>query len=90
VSEHEKYALGATKPGGYAAQGFFHEGQAQQAAAAAVATAAAATDEAVGLEFLSQRPPWRCACCNVSCTSRETLMGHAAGAKHKRRVSRSL
>lgn len=82
VSEHEKYALGATKPGGYAAQGFFHEGQAQQ-----VAAAAAADSEAVGLEFLSERPPWRCSCCNVNCTSRETLMGHAAGAKHKRRVS---
>lgn len=40
----------------------------------------------MGLEFLSERPPWRCSCCNVSCTSRDTLLGHAAGAKHKRRV----
>jgi hypothetical protein len=84
VSEHEKYALGATKPGGFASQGFFHEGQGQVAAAAA---AGADGGEAVGLQFLSEYPPWRCSCCNVSCTSRETLMGHAAGAKHKRRVS---
>jgi cell growth-regulating nucleolar protein len=82
VTEHEKYALGATKPGGFAEKGFHGDGGAQRPAAAA-----AADSEAVGLEFLSERPPWRCACCNVNCTSRPTLLVHAAGAKHKRRVS---
>jgi cell growth-regulating nucleolar protein len=89
VSEHEKYALGATKPGGYAAGGFYTEGgQAPAAAAAAPAAAAAAGEqEVIGLQFLSERPPWRCSCCNVNCTSRDTLLGHATGVKHKRRVS---
>lgn len=32
VTEHEKYALGATKPGGYAATGFAAEGGAKQGA----------------------------------------------------------
>lgn len=31
-------------------------------------------------------PPWTCSVCRVTCTSQETLLGHAAGAKHKRRV----
>ena len=90
VSEHEKYALGATKPGGYAAQGFFQDGAAQAAADSKAAAAAGGEGEVVGLEFLSERPPWRCSCCNVGCTSRDTLLGHAAGAKHKRRVSHHL
>lgn len=78
VTEHEKYALGATKPGGYAAQGFNH-GKAANGSATP-------STEATGLEFLATRPPWACSVCNVNCTSRETLEGHAAGAKHKRRV----
>lgn len=45
-----------------------------------------ATGQAEGLEFLTTRPPWKCTICNVTCTSQDTLMGHAAGAKHKRRV----
>lgn len=85
MSEHEKYALGATKPGGFASQGFFKQGQQQPAAAAAADKPG--EQEAFGLEFLSERPPWRCSCCNVNCTSRDTLLGHAAGVKHKRRVS---
>jgi hypothetical protein len=39
---------------------------------------------------LSQRPPWRCSVCNVTCTSRETLTGHASGVKHKRKVRHRL
>lgn len=51
VTEHEKYALGATKPGGYAANGFTMQAQ----------TANGKADgEVVGTEFLSERPPWRC------------------------------
>ena len=77
VTEHDKYAKGATKPGGYAASGFFGSGETAKPQDAS---------GAAGLEFLSSRPPWKCSICNVSCTSQETLMGHASGAKHKRRV----
>lgn len=42
-----------------------------------------------GTQFLSKRAPWKCSVCNVTCTSEETLLGHAAGAKHKRRVGRA-
>ena len=81
VTEHDKYAKGATKPGGYAASGFYgSEGPVKASDASAAA----------GLEFLSTRPPWKCTICNVSCTSQETLLGHASGAKHKRRVSALL
>ncbi|GAX79446.1 hypothetical protein CEUSTIGMA_g6887.t1 [Chlamydomonas eustigma] len=79
VTEHQKYALCATKPGGFASQGF--KGQ-----AVAAADTAPSSQEPTGLEFLSSRPPWKCSVCNVSCTSQETLMAHAAGVKHKRRA----
>jgi hypothetical protein len=39
-----------------------------------------------GLEFLTNRPPWKCNLCNVNCTSRDTLISHAAGTKHVRRA----
>ena len=42
--------------------------------------------EPSGTEFLAKRPPWACSVCSVTCTSWETLLGHAAGVKHKRRV----
>ena len=52
VTEHEKYALAATKPGGFAANGVpGGSGGAPTPGAPAVAT---------GLEFLSIRPPWKC------------------------------
>jgi len=78
VTEHEKYALGATKPGGFAANGF--------SAPTQPSTKPAGEAEPSGLEFLSTRPPWKCSVCNVSCTSQDTLMSHAAGVKHKRRA----
>ncbi|KAL6748641.1 hypothetical protein V8C86DRAFT_1798146 [Haematococcus lacustris] len=78
VTEHEKYALGATKPGGSAAQGFKQTTQPN--------SSNQGPSEPSGLEFLSTRPPWKCSVCNVNCTSQETLLGHAAGAKHKRRA----
>ncbi|CAL8460569.1 g98 [Coccomyxa elongata] len=81
VTEHDKYAKGATKPGGFAAQGFY--GSSENAKAEAPAGPS-------GLEFLATRPPWKCSVCNVTCTSNETLMGHAAGAKHKRRARAAL
>jgi hypothetical protein len=152
VTEHEKYALGATKPGGYAATGFSGEGskptkQGQEgelppaldcsalpalACSALLVPALACSACAMryclclhappslkhhlsnviarnamlsrwlagclptppqscagqpeGLEFLTTRAPWKCTICAVNCTSQDTLMGHAAGAKHKRRV----
>ena len=82
VTEHEKYAQGATKPGGFAAQGFFNEGGAPSGTESA--------GGAEGLQFLSTRPPWNCSICNVSCTSQDTLMGHASGAKHKRRAKAAI
>lgn len=84
VSEHEKYALGATKPGGYAEKGF------QAPAAAGGATSGKGGDQPEGLEFLTSRPPWKCNLCNVNCTSQETLMGHAAGTKHIKRARAAL
>ncbi|KAK9864725.1 hypothetical protein WJX84_008942 [Apatococcus fuscideae] len=78
VSEQQKYAQGATKPGGFAAEGYFAGGQ------QAGLTAAAA--QAAGLEYLATRAPWRCSICNVTCTSQDTLTGHASGLKHRRKV----
>ena len=80
MTEHDKYAKGATKPGGYAASGYFGNGETAKAPDASAPA---------GLEFLSVRAPWKCSICNVTCTSQETLWGHASGAKHKRRVRRS-
>lgn len=82
VTEVDKYAKGATKPGGFAAQGFYSNG----APAAAVVQPQTDAAQAVDTAFLSQRPPWKCTVCNVTCTSQDTLLGHAAGVKHRRRV----
>jgi hypothetical protein len=55
VTEHEKYALGATKPGGYAANGYPGDAQKQQQKSTQEA-------EPTGLQFLATRAPWRCRC----------------------------
>lgn len=100
VTEHEKYALGATKPGGFAAQGFYGDGSNSNAGGGSSGSGSKhgndhdnskkdgvkADGGPSGLQFLSERPPWRCSVCNVSCTSRATLEGHAEGTKHKRKV----
>lgn len=78
MTEHDKYAKGATKPGGFAQNGYFNEG--------AVAGTAGSGVEVVGEEYLSSRAPWVCSVCNVTCTSRQTLESHATGTKHVRRV----
>lgn len=58
VTEHDKYAKGATKPGGHAANGFF-----DATGAGPAGSDAAPADEAIlGAEFLSSRPPWKCRC----------------------------
>jgi cell growth-regulating nucleolar protein len=112
VTEHEKYALGATKPGGYAASGFSGDGAAKPSQEGALPLPSRRlycaaqllsfrqrptcpptcplAGQAEGLEFLTTRPPWRCTICNVTCTSRDALNGHATGAKHKRRVRKRL
>lgn len=84
MTEHEKYALGATKPGGFAAQGFNEA--AGGGGGASSSKPSSSPGQAVGLQFLSTRPPWACSICNVNCTSRDTLMSHAAGVKHVRRA----
>lgn len=96
VTEHDKYAKGATKPGGAAANGFFGNGGAAPAAAAPAAAASAAASNSKGgssseaaiegAEHLSTRFPWKCRLCGVSCTSQDTLAGHASGLKHRRRA----
>lgn len=88
VTEADKYAKGATKPGGYAAQGYFKDGTG--ATTAVVAQPAASASDPADTAFLSTRPPWKCSVCKVTCTSQETLLGHAAGVKHRRRVRTPL
>eukprot|EP00884_Botryococcus_braunii_P000846 jgi/Botrbrau1/10762/Bobra.180_2s0027.1 len=75
VSEHEKYALGATKPGGFCSMG-----------AVPPRSSRGGVKNPEGLQFLTEQPPWRCTLCNVNCTSWETLQGHATGQKHIRKV----
>lgn len=81
VTEHEKYALGATKPGGFAARS-----NAQQQHP----TRRVDVGNAVGAQFLSTRPPWNCSCCNVTATSKENLFTHAEGKKHKSKARARL
>lgn len=83
VTEHDKYAKGATKPGGFAEKGFYHDG-------AEGDTGSRGTGDVVGQEFLSQRAPWVCSVCSVTCTSKQTLESHASGTKHIRRVKARL
>mmetsp|Transcript_7717 Transcript_7717/g.19681 ORF Transcript_7717/g.19681 Transcript_7717/m.19681 type:complete len:254 (+) Transcript_7717:85-846(+) len=80
VTEHEKYAEGATKPGGFASGGF--------AATESPANGACGSAGAVGLEHTSKRPPWQCFLCNVKCTSKENLLTHASCKKHRNKVKK--
>ena len=91
VTEHEKYALGATKPGGKAnvVSGASTKAAATREPAVAEAATAAALEEKekiVGREYLATEAPWMCSCCNVECTGAETLKSHALGKKHKRKA----
>lgn len=91
VTEHEKYALGATKPGGKAnvVSGASTKAAATREPAVAQAATAAAREEKekiVGREYLATEAPWMCSCCNVECTGAETLKSHALGKKHKRKA----
>lgn len=57
VTEHQKYAEGATKPGGFASKGFQEGGDAaaQGPASAPIPAVPSHQDD-----FLSKRPPWKC------------------------------
>lgn len=55
VTEHQKYAEGATKPGGFAENGMPGKG-----GEAGGPSAKGKDNEPTGLEFLSERPPWKC------------------------------
>ena len=85
MTEADKYAKGATKPGGFAAQGYFQNG-----ATVDTTQSAPIVSEAADNSCLSTRPPWTCSVCNVTVTSQDTLLGHAAGFKHRRRVGISI
>lgn len=101
VTEHEKYALGATKPGGkanYAASGGKGGGgerggdvaaekeKEEPAPLSSPATGLEKNESIPGREFLATEAPWMCTCCNVECTGAETLKSHALGKKHKRKA----
>ena len=81
VTEYQKYAECATKPGGAHAAGYV----AGQGKGGVGSQGDAAP---VGLEHTSSRPPWRCFLCNVTCTSKENLIAHAASKKHRNRAKR--
>lgn len=81
VTESQKYAEGATKPGGFASKGFFDSSVANGASAITAAAVSPMEDR-----YLSTQAPWKCSICHVSCTSSETLLCHASGKKHIRRA----
>lgn len=87
MTEADKYAKGATKPGGYAAQGYYKDGN---GATVAIVQPVAITSEPDDTAYLATRPPWTCSVCKVTCTSQDTLLGHAGGVKHRRRVSHGV
>lgn len=87
MTEADKYAKGATKPGGYAAQGYYKDGS---GATVVVAQPVAGTSEPADTAYLATRQPWTCSVCKVTCTSQDTLLGHAGGVKHRRRVSNKM
>ena len=57
VTEHEKYAQGATKPGGYASGGFYSSDGGEKRSVDGGETSGG---EVVGQMYLSTRAPWRC------------------------------
>ena len=79
VTEHEKYALSITKPG----QEHLMKNSGAHGAHGGGGGPVSGASQIVGERFLNKGPPWDCVCCNVKCTSQETLTGHAQGKKHK-------
>lgn len=86
VTEHQKYAECATKPGGVAARG----GVAGGASAGAGGAAGGADGGAVGLEYMTEKAPYRCKLCNVTCTGWDNVLSHAASKKHRNRYKGAM
>ena len=81
VTEHQKYAECATKPGGAAARG---------GVAGAGGAAGGSTGDAVGLEYMTEKAPYRCELCNVTCTGWDNVLSHAASKKHRNRYKGAM
>ena len=87
VTEHEKYALGATKPGGKASAFNGTAAKGKMGGQTGPFRGEERTDDIVGREYLATKAPWLCSCCNIECTGAETLKSHALGKKHKRKAT---
>ena len=87
VTEHEKYALGATKPGGKASAFNGTAAKGKMGGQTGPFSGEERTDDIVGREYLATKAPWFCSCCNIECTGAETLKSHALGKKHKRKAT---
>ena len=87
VTEHEKYALGATKPGGKASAFNGTAAKGKMGGQTGPFPGEERTDDIVGREYLATKAPWFCSCCNIECTGAETLKSHALGKKHKRKAT---
>jgi len=88
VTEHEKYALSITKPG---QEHLMHASAAASGGGGGGGAGGGGNGGGVvGESFLATKPPWDCACCGVKCTSQETLLGHAAGKKHRSKARGAL
>ena len=87
VTEHEKYALGATKPGGKASAFNGTAAKEKMGGQTGPFRGEERTDDIVGREYLATKAPWFCSCCNIECTGAETLKSHALGKKHKRKAT---
>ena len=87
VTEHEKYALGATKPGGKASAFNGTAAKEKMGGHTGPFRGEERTDDIIGREYLATKAPWLCSCCNIECTGAETLKSHALGKKHKRKAT---
>jgi len=87
VTEHEKYALGATKPGGKASAFNGTAAKGKMGGQTGPFPGEERTGDIVGREYLATKAPWFCSCCNIECTGAETLKSHALGKKHKRKAT---
>ena len=87
VTEHEKYALGATKPGGKASAFNGTAAKEKMGGQTGPFRGEERTDDIIGREYLATKAPWLCSCCNIECTGAETLKSHALGKKHKRKAT---
>jgi len=87
VTEHEKYALGATKPGGKASAFNGTAAKEKMGGQTGPFRGEERTDDIIGREYLATKAPWLCSCCNIECTGAETLKSHALGKKHTRKAT---